>query len=120
MKTPSMPSIDSYEFGTVEIDGRKYTSDVIILPYHVQDNWRRETGHSLSIGDLQTVFDAAPDVLVIGQGAHGCMSVPDETMERLKDAGIDLVCASTPEAVRLYNERSGGEQTVAAALHLTC
>jgi len=45
---------------------------------------------------------------------------PGATLEGLKDAGIEILCAPAAEAVRIYNERSDGQQTVAAAVHLTC
>jgi len=114
------PRIDSYEFGGIQIDGQTYTSDVIILPGGVADNWWRQEGHTLQPGDLSAVLDASPSILVVGQGAHGMMKVAEETLTRLQDAGIETVCAPTTRAVHIYNERRGQGQAVAAALHLTC
>jgi hypothetical protein len=31
--------VDSYQFGQVVINGKKYTSDVIIFPDRVKKNW---------------------------------------------------------------------------------
>lgn len=33
--------ITKYEFGTIEVDGHTYRSDVIIMPEGVIDHWRR-------------------------------------------------------------------------------
>jgi hypothetical protein len=114
------PRIDSYQFGRIEIDGRVYTSDVIILPGGVKGNRWREEGHALKPSDLSAVLEAFPKVLVVGQGAHGCMSVPEATLACLKQAGIEAICAPTAQAVELYNERARRGEPVAAALHLTC
>ena len=114
------PWIGSYEFGRIEVDGQTYTSDVIILPTGVKSSWWREEGHTLKPSDLSLVLEAAPKVLVVGLGAYGCMSVPDETLACLKRAGIEAVRAPTGRAVEIYNERCQQGGPVAAALHLTC
>ncbi len=114
------PRIDSYEFGRIEIDGQAYASDVIILPTGVRSNWRRTEGHALATSDLAAVLAAGPQVLVIGQGAHGQMRVPDETLRQLRQTGIEVICAPTGQAVGIYNKRIAGGGDVAAALHLTC
>ncbi|MFQ5804865.1 MAG: Mth938-like domain-containing protein [Phycisphaerae bacterium] len=114
------PRIGGYRFGCVEIDGQTYTSDVVILPTGVKRNWWREEGHTLRPGDLSAVLEASPKALVVGQGVHGRMRVPDDTLACLKQAGIEVVCAPTGSAVEIYNERSQRGEVVAAALHLTC
>jgi len=114
------PRIDTYSFGHIEIDGRTYNGDVVILPAGVRSDWWREEGHTLKPGDLTDVLEASPHVVVIGQGAHGLMNVTEETLTRLKQAGIEAVCVPTARAVEVYNERSQRGEKVAAALHLTC
>ena len=114
------PRISAYKFGQIEIDGQTYTSDVIILPAGVTPDWWRKQGHSLHSEDLALVFEASPEVLVVGQGAHGLMKVPDDTLARLQQAGIEAVCLPTALAVQAYNQRCQQGQRTAAALHLTC
>ncbi len=114
------PRIDSYEFGRLEFDGQTYTSDVIILPTAVKSNWWREEGHRLKPDDLRGVLEVAPQVLVVGQGAHGMMKVPQETSACLRKAGIEMVSAPTARAVEIYHDRCRGGDVVSAALHLTC
>lgn len=114
-----MPRIESYRFGSIVIDGRNYTHDVIILPDRVIPDWWRQSGHTLRPGDLSAVFDAAPEALVVGIGASGRMRVTRETEEALTAAGIHLFPAPTEEACQMYN-RLRERQRVAAALHLTC
>jgi hypothetical protein len=65
------------------------------------------------------VFEAAPEVLVVGQGATGIMRATEEARQALQAAGIELVASSTQEAIEVYN-RLCEKRTVAAALHLTC
>ena len=114
-----MPHIESYRFGYIRIDGQAHDQDVIILPDRVIGGWWRKEGHVLHPEDLEDVFEAAPQVLVVGQGAYGKMRVTPETQKALSAAGIELVVASTEEACQTYNTLRES-RVVAAALHLTC
>jgi hypothetical protein len=111
--------IESYEFGRIVIDGRLHTRDVIILPDRVLGAWWRTEGHMLNPEDLGAVFDAAPEVLVVGKGAHEMLRVTSETRQALEVANIELIALSTAEACTAYNELCA-EKATAAALHLTC
>jgi hypothetical protein len=111
--------IESYEFGRIVIKGKRYATDVIIYPDHVEDNWWREEGHSLSLVDLWAVVQAKPEVLVIGTGYSGLMRVLPETEKYLREQGIRLIAERTTEAVRIYNQLCQSTRVV-AALHLTC
>jgi hypothetical protein len=114
-----MNQIESYRFGHLVVDGQAYTADLILLPDRILDGWWRQEGHVLHLADLDAVLNAAPDVLIVGQGAYGRMRVPDETARALSSAGIELIALPTAQAVERYNARPAG-QRVAAALHLTC
>jgi hypothetical protein len=113
------PSIDSYRFGQVIIDGQPHSKDVIILPDRVIANWWRKEGHSLHTTDLDEVLAASPELLVVGQGAYGRMSVTTEAQQALEQAGIELVAQPTKQACETYNQHRD-QKSVAAALHLTC
>lgn len=112
--------IETYDFGRIRIDGKTYTSDVIILPQKIRDSWWRKEGHSLQIDDLADVISAKPDVLVIGTGYYGNMVVPTATKSLLEAKGIKVHKARTAEAVREFNELQKNIGNVVAALHLTC
>jgi hypothetical protein len=111
--------IDSYQFGLIVVNGRKYTSDVIVFPDSVRDNWRRKTGHQLSLEDIADVMSENPDMLVVGTGASGLMEVPLEVQRTVKTRGTKLVAEATEKACRIYNQFCLSQKTV-AALHITC
>ncbi len=111
--------IEHYSFGKIVIDGKTYTSDVIIYPGRVDGSWWRKEGHYLQAVDLASVFDAKPDVLIVGTGFSGVMTVPEETIGFVKSKGIEIRVERTGKAVELYNGMGQG-RTVIAALHLTC
>jgi hypothetical protein len=113
-------NISGYRFGTIDVGGRTYTSDVIITPERVIDRWWRQQGHALAVADLDDVMAARPDVLVIGTGYFGRMSVSHETRRYLEAQGIQVRDARTAEAVHDFNQRQKEPGRVVAVLHLTC
>ena len=114
-----MPYIDEYEFGKIVIEGKTYTSDVIIFPDSVMGSWWRKEGHNLCLEDLESVLANPPEVLIIGTGYGGAMHVPQEVLKDLVSRGIKVIVEPTRKAVNSYNELSQKQKTV-AALHLTC
>jgi hypothetical protein len=120
----SVTTIDEYSFGAMNIAGRRFTADLIILPNgQVVSDWWRAEGHSLAIEDLSHVVGLSerPAILVIGTGAAGRMNVPDEARQALSAYGIVPRVAPTPEAVEAFNSLSADQPgRVAGAFHLTC
>ncbi len=113
--------IEDYRFGHIQIDGKTYSSDVLIWPGHVDDSWWRKEGHNLCAADLEKVLDKDLDVLVIGRGANGVMKVPQETVREIKQSCPEVHVAKTKEACDKFNDLSEkADLRVGAALHLTC
>ncbi len=111
--------IDDYEFGRIVIDGRPYTSDVIVYPDRINASWWRKEGHTLREADLTEILAEAPEILIIGTGFSGVMQVPEKTANFLKSKGIKVYIEKTGKAVQLFNEKKAGGKTV-GAFHLTC
>jgi hypothetical protein len=111
--------IESYTFGRILIDGRSYTSDLIVYPDRVEDHWRRKSGHGLVPEDLEPQLRGQSGTLVVGTGNAGLMRVPAETLDYLESAGFDVIVQRTGEACETYN-RLAKQGPVIAALHLTC
>ncbi len=57
---------------------------------------------------------------VIGTGYYGRMQVPEETIESLRAAGVEVRIAKTSEAVAEFNLLQRDCARIVAALHLTC
>jgi hypothetical protein len=112
--------IDNYSFGHIDIEGHAYNADVIIFPDHVQESWWRQEGHRLAREDLDTVLAEKPEMLVVGTGYYGRMQVPEETLDTLRSAGIDVRVEKTGSAVEEFNRLQQECARIVAALHLTC
>ncbi len=111
--------IDSYSFGRIVINGEIYTSDVVIYGDRVDSAWWRREGHRLHPDDLADVLKACPEILVIGTGYAGVMTVPKETREHIRSKGIDVEVERTGKAVDRFNVLQAKKHVI-AALHITC
>lgn len=111
--------IDSYSFGNISIDGKKYIKDLIIFPDRIRENWWRNTGHLLTLDDMEEILEAKPDLLIIGTGITGLMKIDAKVIDKLKELGIDYRIAETVDAVKEYNKVYQDKKTV-FAMHLTC
>jgi hypothetical protein len=113
-----MPRIEGYRSGRLVVDGEEQTRDVIVLPERVLTDWWRADGHRLVLADLGEVIDELPERLVVGTGAYGQMRPDPETLEQLRQLGVEVEALPTGEAVHRYGELDPSR--TAAALHLTC
>jgi len=111
--------IDSYSFGRIVIDGKTYTSDVIVYPDRVDSSWWRKEGHYLQKPDLSGVIAEKPDILIVGTGDLGVMLVPEGTAQFLESQGITVHVERTGKAVELFNARPKDKKVI-GAFHLTC
>ncbi len=76
--------IEHYSFGKIVIDGKTYTSDLIIYPDRIDPSWWRKEGHLLQIDDLSDVLKENPDLIIIGTGYSGVMRVSEDVIKFLK------------------------------------
>ena len=112
--------IESYDFGKITIDGKTYTSDLIIYPDHVDSSWWRKTSHKLGTYDIpDEVFKQNPDVILVGTGFYDDMKVLPDTKKLIESKGIKLIVDNTKKASDTYNQLSK-TQKVIALFHLTC
>lgn len=115
-----MAMIEAYSFGSMTVGGRNYTSDIIVYPDHVQNNWWRKNGHGLCMEDIADVVARKPEFLVVGCGQSGIMKVPGVVRKELEEKGIIVADSPTDTAVGDYNRLVEEGKNVVGAFHLTC
>lgn len=112
--------IEDYQFGKIIVNGRPYTSDIIIFGDTVWSKWWRNQGHELCISDIKyAVDDFDPTVVVVGTGRFGMMKVLQETVSFLESRSIQLIIKKTAKACKTFNNLANSEK-VLGAFHLTC
>lgn len=113
---------DKFFFGSVEIDGFAWDSDVVIDRDKVAKRkkkaskpYREQFGHTpLSIKeDIPWKCQR----LVIGTGAHGGLPVMEEVTREAKRRGVELLVVPTAEALAALEKDA---KKTNAILHVTC
>ena len=115
--------IEYYEFGKIIIDGKIYTSDIIICKDKILQNWWRKEGHNLCLDDIKDVIEKnKPKFLIIGCGANSVMSVLEEVKTYCIQNKIELYINNTYDAVNLYNRFVKENKHIECifCVHLTC
>jgi hypothetical protein len=113
--------IETCSFGSMIIDGRTYTSDLLIFPDgRVTDSWWRAQGHRFTCADLEGLVAARPELIVAGTGIYGRAKVDSDLSDHLASLEIELVAAWTKKACRFYNDALQAGRKVAACFHVTC
>lgn len=111
------------EFGVLELQGRRYTSDVVIEGGRIG---KRHKGRSKPLRDRfgHTPLSVAEDIpwggrrLIIGTGADGALPITPEVEAEARRRGIRIEAMPTRDAChRLAGIRS---RDVYAVLHVTC
>ena len=114
-----MNIVDSYRFRVIVISGKQYTSDLIIFPDRVKDNWWRKTAHQLCLDDIAEVLTEHPEVLVVGTGTSNLVKVLPEVRQVVDSQRVELIAEATDKACHTYNQLCHSQRVI-AALHLTC
>ena len=96
--------IDSQRFGQVIVNGKIYSSDIIIYSDRVKDNWRRIKGHQLCLDDIAEIIGERPEVLVVGTGVYELVKILPEVKQAVDEKGIRLVSGNTDKACETYNQ----------------
>jgi hypothetical protein len=112
--------IEGLSFGAITIDGKIFTSDLIIFPDgRVKDSWWRSRGHRLQKEDIKALVATGPDIIIAGTGINGLMHPEPGLKDFLLEKGIAFFAAKNEVAMLLYNDRVE-KQKVGACFHLTC
>lgn len=112
-----MPKIDSHYFGSIIIDGKKFDSDIQILPSG--EIKLRDRTHNFSKRELSELMMHEPEIIIIGTGNSDLMKVDKDCEISAKLEGIELIAKPTPLAVQDFNALSR-RRKVAAVFHVTC
>ncbi len=110
-------------FGEVEIDGERFTHDIVVEGGEVRKRrkgpskaYKARYGHTPLSADEAIPWSS--DRLIIGTGASGQLPVMDEVYAEAGRRGVEIVVLTTSEACALLARE--GKPDVAAILHVTC
>ncbi len=119
-----MAKIDSFSFGSIVVDGKKYRKDLILLP---DGKVKQRKGgfwmfgdHNIKREEIEELFGTGAQVAVVGIGTISRARVSDEAQKYMAEKNLDLSILPSRDAVEKWNQTLGQGKKVAALIHITC
>jgi len=117
------PLITHFSWGRLEVEGGKRFKDAKLFPGGSREWDWSETGTDHVPGirpaDVEELLERGAKVVVLSKGINERLQVCSETLEMLKQRGIDFHTLQSEQAVDLYNKLREKEP-VAGLFHSTC
>ncbi|HEY33505.1 MAG TPA: hypothetical protein G4O10_10435 [Dehalococcoidia bacterium] len=119
-----MTTVNSFKFGSIVLDGKKYRRDVFLYP---DGGIRKRKGgfwmfgsHAIKREEIEELVKSAPDALIVGTGTDGVAQLNPDADAFLKGSGVESAVVPSQEAVDKFNELSAQGKRPAALIHITC
>ncbi|XP_078259070.1 mth938 domain-containing protein [Rhinoraja longicauda] len=119
------PQIASLSWGQMRVQDCPTTyKDCKVWPGGSRPWDWRETGTDhypgVQAADVEEIVNKGVQTLVIGCGMSEALQVPSQTLDYLRNKGVDVKVLQTQAAVREYNSLAGGGARVGGVFHSTC
>lgn len=119
-----MAKIDKLSFGSIIIDGKKYSRDILIFTDGTVK--KRKGGflmfgsHNIKKEEIEELTQAGPEAIIVGTGTSGKASLATEAANWAKERNLNLLVQPSYGAVTKLNESAEQKKKVAALIHITC
>ncbi len=113
-----MVEINAVEFGEIEINGKKYYSDMIVWWDGRVDY--REKSHTLGMDEFLEILKTGPEVVVVGTGMSGCVRIEEKVKELAEQKGVEIYTEISPKAKEIFNGFVKNRKRAVAVMHTTC
>jgi hypothetical protein len=118
------PRIEQVSWGTMRVEGFGRGKDFKLWPGGAREwNWAETGTHhvpGIQPGDVRELVDNGSRIIVLSRGMLLRLRTAPETLQLLKQLGVDVRIAETKEATRLYNELAAAGEAVGGLFHSTC
>ena len=118
------PRIDETWFGSITVEGTRYEHDIIIRLSGKVCKRNKQlskavygTSHIISQAEAMQVYQEGAELLIIGAGQYGMVSLSDEAAGYLQQQQCRVVLSPMKEAIQAWNEAEGA---VIGLFHVTC
>jgi hypothetical protein len=120
-----MPHIDSVEFGSIVVDGKKYHQVLIVgSETFERDSEKLEslfgTTHKIGDWEIEGLVVGNPEMILVATGFDCALEVDTGFVDSAIENNVKVVVASTPKIVDFYNERTKQGKRINALIHTTC
>ncbi|MCD6579086.1 hypothetical protein J7L48_06390 [bacterium] len=105
--------INSFDFGSIRIDGKKYDKDVILFRNSVET---KESTHIIKRSDIEKIIIEDSSLIIIGTGTIGRVRITEDAKKLIMDEKKELIMEKTPIAIEKFNEN----KNAVGIFHITC
>ena len=119
-----MAKVDSFQFGSIVIDGKRYGHDVLLFPDGMvserKGGFWKFGSHAIKKADIEELIRAKPELLIVGTGTNGRARIDSDAEISAAEATIKLLVAPSSEAINRLNQLIDEGKRIAALIHITC
>jgi len=119
-----MANIDKLSFGSIIIEGKKYSRDVLIF---ADGRVKKRKGgflmfgsHNIKKEEIEELAQGEPETIIAGTGTSGKASLAPEVEDWAREKNLNLIVQPSYEAVTRLNKLTEQKKKVAALIHITC
>jgi hypothetical protein len=119
-----MTKINRLEFGSIEIDGKEYGYDVVVLPDGTVKEREASKAmfgdHAIKKTEIEELANAKPDSIIVGTGTMGMARVSPDAEAYAQQVKLNLIVLPSSNAIDKVNQLRDEGKPVAALIHITC
>ena len=109
--------IRSVSATVIRVNDDEYSTSIAITPEKLLGTWPDKDIGDLVDADFSSIFEAAPEVVILGTGASNIFP-PRELTFAFARKGIGFEVMDTAAAARTFNVLANEDRKVAAVLYL--
>lgn len=116
--------IESTEFGSITIDGKRYEFDVVVRMSGEITKRKKKlskkyygTSHMISKDEAKFVYEKGCEQLILGTGQYGNVKLSKEAAEYFDKKHCEVIAQPTPRAVDSFNK---SKKDRIGLFHVTC
>jgi len=119
-----MARIDKFGYGSIVINGKKFSRDVLILADGTVK--KRKGGfwmfgsHKIRKEEIEELAQTGPETIIVGTGTSGKASFATKVENWARDKNLNLIVQPSYQAIAKLNESAEQNRKVAALIHITC
>ncbi len=115
-----MTLINSIEFGSITVDSKIYSHDVVVSWDGKIKEAKTFVRHVFGRDEFEELIKKNPEVIVVGTGDPGFLRVSGEIGMLCKQKNIELIEITSKRAIEKFNENIKKGKKVIAFIHVTC
>ena len=119
-----MAKINSFSFGSIIIEGKKYGRDILLFPDGVvrerKGGFWKFGSHSIKKSEIEELVKANPEVVIVGTGTSARAKIAPDAESLVKEANLELVQLPSHQAIERLNQLAEEGKRIAALIHITC